>query len=138
MSVTLVKITPATIVYVVGFAYGPYLPDSDSVTVCATVEAARMALADELDRGADSLAEMSDDDGDNDSVSSISASAELVKSDRDGDVAASVARHGGWTTVEPDGYSYWVHASTLGTVFGDDVESDDYLDVVDALRTRGY
>lgn len=46
MTVSLVKITPATTVYVVGYSYGPYSPDPDHVHAYATISAARSALAD--------------------------------------------------------------------------------------------
>lgn len=44
MSVSLVKITPATIVYVVGHNHAGYLPEGD-VAVFATIDAARAHLA---------------------------------------------------------------------------------------------
>jgi hypothetical protein len=152
MSVSLVKITPATVVYVVGYAYGPYMPDGDHLTVCTTIDAAREALAYELERAAELTWEQEmntardeyADEADysahleeaHEASTSISGSAELVKSDRDGDVTYQVTRFDGWATGEPDGYSYWIHASTLGEVFGDNTDTAEYWDVVDALLDR--
>jgi len=136
MSVSLVKITPATIVYVVGYAYGPYSPDPEHLTVCADITSAREALAYEMERAADQCAEMASDEFEDTASASIAASAEMVKSDRDGDVTYSVKRYAGWSTVEPDGYTYWIHAESLATVFGDNTDTAEYEDVIDALHGR--
>lgn len=142
MTVSLIKISPATVVYTVGANIPGYLPESD-VAVFADVESARIYLADELDQLADYLADV-ESDGDGDDTESLSASVAgsvgYVKSDPDRDIAWSIQRHGGWTTYEETGRSlptaYWIHASTLGEAFGDDTDSDEYLDVVDAILGR--
>jgi len=131
MSVSLVKVRPSTTVYVVGYAYGPYLPDTDNLTVWSTVEAAREALADELDRAATDLQDAEDDE----MSTSISATAEYVRRDSF-DVAYGIAKQGGWATTEVDGYTYWLHRTTLGAVFGDDTDSDEYLDLIDEITSR--
>jgi hypothetical protein len=155
MSVSLVKvptISPTTIVYVVGYSMGGYSPDPDHVHAYATLDDARSALADELERAADLTFDNELEDARQDYASeadysadimaaheastSLSGSAELVKSDRAGDIAASVTRHGGWSTSEPDGYVYWLDAVTIGHVFGDDTESDEYLTLVDEITGR--
>ena len=142
MTVSLVKsppITPATVVYVVGYTYGPFMPNPDSVAVYATIDAAREALADDLTRAAEIAAEQASYDGDdfdNEAAASISASAELVTNDRDGDITWAIQRHGGWLTVEPDGYTYYLETATLADVFGDDTASDKYLDLIDAILGR--
>lgn len=152
MSVSLVKISPATIVYVVGYAYGPYMPDPDSLHVAVTIDDARSAMADTMQRAADGLWEVemvnaredyaseadyaADMESAHEGSTALCAMAEIVKSDREGDVTASITRHGGWSHAGDDDYSYWIDASTLGDVFGDDTESDEYLDVVDALLSR--
>lgn len=152
MTVSLVKITPDTIVYAVGFNMsGCFLPDSES-HVCATLDAARSALADELTSAADAMWDSelataqdtytSEDEYNahfseaHEGSTSISGSAEIVAGNEGGDVAWSVERTGGWSTIEPDGYVYFIHAVTLADAFGDDTESDEYLDVIDALQGR--
>jgi len=136
MSVSLVKITPATVVYVVGYSYGPYSPDPDHVHAYATIASAREALADELERAAEHCADMATDEFEDMASASIAGSAELVKSDRDNDVTYSVIHYGGWSTSEPDGYNYWINAAPIGQVFGDDTDSEEYLDLVDELLGR--
>lgn len=132
MTVSLVKITPDTVVYTVGHNLGGYSPDPDHVMVAATIDDARAILAGELDRLADFLADTEIADDDTEELDSLSADVEYVKSDPDGDVAWAIQRHGGWSTAA-DGEVYWIQASTLGEAFGDDTESDEYLDAVDAL-----
>lgn len=134
------SIGPATTVFVTGYNTAGYSPNPDTLVVHATVEAARACLASELDDAADYVAE-SGEDGADELSASIAASAELVKSDRDGDVAWSVVQRGSWSTMEDTGRgidsSYWINASTLGEAFGDDTDSDEYHDVVEALTERG-
>lgn len=143
MSVSLVKISPATIVYTVGSNVPGYSPESD-VAAFATIDDARSYLADEIDQLADYLADVESDtaaeDGEDFELSNYAlALVELVKSDRDGDITANV-NAGGWTTYIETGRSlptaYWIHASTLGEAFGDDTDSEEYLDVVDAILGR--
>jgi hypothetical protein len=142
MSVSLVKvpaISPATIVYVAGHNTAGYSPDGEPAAF-ATIDAARSYLADELDRLADFLYDTELADDDTELADSVAASVEMVKADTDGDIAWSVAHHGGWSTFEDDGRSlptvYWIHAAPIGDVFGDDTESDEYLTLIDEIASR--
>jgi hypothetical protein len=140
MSVSLVKISPTTVVYSAGHNTPGYSPDPESIAYFATIEAARIYLADELDQLADSL--MLDPfiaDDESGLWASVAASAELVKSDRDGDVAATIRTWGGWATHEDTGQTlptaYWINATTLGEAFAGDTSSDEYLDLIEDLQS---
>lgn len=160
MSVSLVKITAASHVFTVGHNTAGYLPESD-IAVFATLADARAYLADELDRASDALFEQELESAREDYAdagtaaqveavyvanvdevhagsTSIRASAELVKSDTDGDIAWATRLLGGsWATFEDEGNGidtvYWIARTSLGLAFGGDTSSDEYLDVVDAL-----
>jgi len=84
------------------------LPESDP-TIFTNLDDARAYLADELDRAAGELAESDTDEcySSWDDVASMEGSAEIVRNDRDGDVTWSAMR-GGWSTIEPDGYAYYI------------------------------
>jgi len=143
MTVTLVKVTPGTIVYTVGSNVPGYLPESD-VAVFASIESARIYLADELDQLADYLADVESDDTDTDPDESsmsdyVSAMVEIVKHDTDGNVTAWITS-GGWTTYIETGRSlptaYWINAVTIADAFGDDTDTDEYHDLVSEIT--GY
>lgn len=104
MSVSLVKVY-----FTAGWSMPGCLPESEP-TLFTSLDAAREYLASELERAADDAAQSIgwDDDGQAEQDSaSMSASAELIRGDRDGDVTWSAMR-GGWSTIEPDGYAYWI------------------------------
>lgn len=115
-TVSLVKVY-----FTAGWNMPGYLPESDP-TIFTNLDDARAYLADELDRAADELFQLEFDnalqdahetgewatveDAHGDSAS-MNATAEIVRNDRDGDVTWSAMR-GGWSTIEPDGYAYYI------------------------------
>src|SRR6478735_9095687 len=120
MSVSLVKRY-----FTAGWSTPGCLPDSPAA-LFVTLDDARAYLADELDRASDELFELelenalldyranqdeylADATTAHADSASMSASAELVRSDRDGDIAW----RGGWSTIEPDGYAYWIEPASL-------------------------
>lgn len=146
MTVSLVKITADTLVYVTGHNHAGYMPEGE-VALHATIASARDTLAWELDSLADFVAEgeLSGEDATGEFTtddllsSSIAASAGYVKSDPDVDIEWSVLTHGGWTTMEDTGdgidTAYWIQTSTLGEQFpeGDD-GSEEYAYLLEALQ----
>lgn len=124
MTVSLVKAY-----YTAGWSFPGCLPESDPA-LFVTLDEARAYLADELDRAADEYfateldqarldytdveAYEADFATAHEGSSSIAGSAGLVRSDVDGDIAWTVGRMaGGWSTSEPDGYSYWIERAQL-------------------------
>jgi len=112
--------------YVAGWNMPGYLPDRDSaLPLFTTLGDARAYLADELDRASDDMFATELDNARMDYTdieqyeahyseahegsASMSGSAELIRSDRDGAIRAT----GEWSTIEPDGYAYWIAPATL-------------------------
>lgn len=122
MSVSLVKRY-----FAAGFNTPGCLPESPAA-LFVTLEDARAYLADELERAANELFELelenaladyrTEDDYNADwsaahsDSASMDGSAGLVRRDPDGDVAWR-ANRGGWSTIEPDGYAYFIAPAVL-------------------------
>lgn len=119
-TVSLVKVY-----FTAGWSMPGCLPESPAA-LFTTLTDARAYLADELDRASDEMfateldnarldyagdldAYQADIDAAHADSASMSGSAELIRSDRDGDIRAT----GGWSTIEPDGYAYWIERASL-------------------------
>lgn len=130
-----------TVVYVVGNNTAGYLPESEP-TIHLTINGARATLACDLDELSDLVYEMESIEDvlqEFELSSSISASAELVKGDRDGDITHALQSGHSWNTYEDTGNgidsAYWVMPSTIGEQFPD---GDDDSEAYGALLEEYY